>query len=85
MSDDTILEMLRAINAKLDEPQPEKITVNAEEVAAMFGKKRSSGFSIVKNLDFPAPIEANGIARCWLREDVIQWAKRRKMLQNHAF
>lgn len=78
---DTIIALLSEIKDRLNQSQPEKITLNVEEVAAVFGKSKASGFSIVKNPDFPAPIAAQGICRCWLREDVLKWAKRQKLLQ----
>ena len=70
------MEMLLDIQQKLEALRVEKIVVNTEEVAAMFGKRSSSGYRIVATTGFPAPIHKPGvIGRVWLKEDVEQWAR----------
>jgi predicted DNA-binding transcriptional regulator AlpA len=82
---ENIVDLLNEIKTKLDTPRNEAITVNVEGVAEMFGKAYSTGFKIVRAPDFPAPIYQPGIiCRCWLREDVIKWAKRQKLLRGRA-
>lgn len=78
-----VVSLLSEIKERLDKPREEKIVCNVEEVAAMLGRKPSTGFKIVKAPDFPAPIYQPGIiGRCWLREDVIKWAKRQRLLKH---
>jgi len=82
---ENVVSLLNEIKAQLATPCVEKIVVDVEEVAVMLGRKKPTGFKIVKAADFPTPIYKQGIiGRCWLREDVIKWAKRQKLLQGRA-
>lgn len=83
---ENVVSLLHEIKAQLAAPRIEKIVVGVEDVATMLGKAKPTGFKIVNAPDFPTPVYAEGIiGRCWLREDVIKWAKRQKLLQGRAF
>ncbi len=82
---ENVVSLLNEIKAQLATPRVEKIVCDVEEVATMLGKAKPTGFKIVKASDFPAPVYKQGIiGRCWLREDVIKWAKRQKLLQGRV-